>query len=590
MATTRVTCFNDHGYKYDGTTSEGLTELLVGADYAGAAGNFREQLAALQFALPQLNDQNITSAKLYLYVKETKRLVEIEPQFWDIRERITTKSYNTFLNLYENSYVESGSETKAFDADNIIYNAWVSLDITGLVIGNNNNQTFSVVLRDIDHEEWGNVPALRHCVISSIEGGSAPYIIIEHENATPFRPTILYPDGDVVGNSGNLTFRWKYNAGVSAGQAKYEFGWRMQSAIQWNTTTVSSANQQHTMNAALFANGIVEWRVRTYNQLEMASEYSMGQFYVVGKPGNPVITGVKNDALTEITWSAQKTEESSARIRIIKDGSEIYNSGIISGGIEDAHRPNIILPNGTYSAILSIANIYDLWSDPVPKAFTINRIRPAVPVLKAQSYGDYVELYFTGDTNIYYIYRAEEDGEFQPICRLEAGYRSAYMYQDFAVKSGKKYRYYVRAYNGGIADSHQADVYVRYDGYYLSCVADMKKRVSLILSESEEYIPLSIARKNENYLLQYLGRKYPVKEAGEFASCSLQITAFIYRKEAEKLNEIMGMNDIFCIRGRGILMFADISSAGYINAFFDQGFVVSLTLEKLDYDGVISYV
>ena len=52
----------------------------------------------------------------------------------------------------------------------------------------------------------------------------------------------------------------------------------------------------------------------------------------------------------------------------------------------------------------------------------------------------------------------------------------------------------------------------------------------------------------------------------------------------------MGMNDIFCIRGRGILMFADISSAGYINAFFDQGFVVSLTLEKLDYDGVISYV
>ena len=59
------------------------------------------------------------------------------------------ESYNTFLNLYENSYVESGSETKAFDADNIIYNAWVSLDITGLVIGNNNNQTFSVVLRDM---------------------------------------------------------------------------------------------------------------------------------------------------------------------------------------------------------------------------------------------------------------------------------------------------------------------------------------------------------------------------------------------------------------------------------------------------------
>ena len=159
----------------------------------------------------------------------------IRDRFWDIKERITTNSYNTFLNLYENSFVESGSESKAFDADNIIYNSWVALDITGLVIGNNNNKTFSVILRDIDQEEWGNVPTLRRCVISSIEGGNAPYIIIEHENATPFRPTILYPDGEVVGNSGNLTFRWKYNAGVSAGQAKYEFGWRMQSATQWNT-------------------------------------------------------------------------------------------------------------------------------------------------------------------------------------------------------------------------------------------------------------------------------------------------------------------------------------------------------------------
>ena len=383
MATTTVTCFNDRNYRDNSILAIKDSRMLIGAEYAGE--NYREYFGLMQFSIPALYDQNITSAKLYLYVLESKIKVTLEPQFYDIREEVRINTYDSFMNNYGDKYVLSGSDTKTFESSSTIYKSWISLDITNLIVGNNNNPTFSIVLVDNEHNQWasgaGGVPTPYVAHVATIEEGHAPYIIISHENATPFRPTILYPDGDVIQNSGPVTFRWKYNAGVSAGQAKYEFGWKMQSNTAWNATTVTSAAGQHTVDASTFVNGIAEWRVRTYNNLGLSSEYAYGQFYVVGRPGNPIITGIKNDALTEISWSAEKSEESSARVKILKDGKEIYDSGVISGGIEDIHKPDIILPNGVYAATLAIANIYDLWSDSIGKTFTINRTRPDVPEL-----------------------------------------------------------------------------------------------------------------------------------------------------------------------------------------------------------------
>ena len=394
-------------------------------------------------------------------------------------------------------------------------------------MGNNANSTFSIVLVDNNHDQWasgaGGTQAPYVCRVATIEGGYAPYIEITHEDAKPFKPSIMYPDGDILPNSGNVTFRWKYNSGFSAGQAKYDFGWKMQSESQWNDVMVATSNQQHTMDASAFRNGIAEWRVRTYNGIGMVSEYATGQFYVVGKPGNPIITGVKNDALTEITWSAERSEESSARVKIMQYGKEIYDSGIISGGIEDAHKPNIILQNGVYAAILSIANIYDLWSDQVSKSFTINCQRPDTPELTVQSYDDFVKLDFSGNINSFYIYRAEGEREFLPIAYINPPFSNkGYRYEDYGVKSDRMYRYYVRAYyDGGISDSKIREVFVKYDGYYISEINHMNKRVKLILSNDSEYIPVNMSKENSNALVNYLGRRYPIKEAGTFSKRTL---------------------------------------------------------------------
>lgn len=594
MAMTKVTCFNDKNYRNNNILALNDSRMLIGADYGGE--NYREYFGLMQFAIPALYDQNITSAKLYLYVTESKTRVTFETQFYNIKEVVNINTYDSFENMYGDKYVMSGNDEKVFDVSSTIYNSWVSLDITNLVVGNNANPTFSIVLVDNNHDQWasgaGGTQIPYVCRVATIEGGYAPYIEITHEDAKPFKPSIIYPDGDILPNSGNVTFRWKYNSGFSAGQAKYDFGWKMQSESQWNDVMVATSNQQHTMDASAFRNGIAEWRVRTYNGIGMVSEYAMGQFYVVGKPGNPIITGVKNDALTEITWSAERSEESSARIRIMQYGKEIYDSGVISGGIEDTHKPNIILQNGVYAAILSIANIYDLWSDQVSKSFTINCQRPDTPELTVQSYDDFVRLEFSGNINSFYIYRAEGEREFLPIAYVNPPFSNkGYSYEDYGVKSDRMYRYYVRAYyDGGISDSKIREVFVKYDGYYIAEINHMEKRVKLMLSNDSEYIPVNMSKENSNALVNYLGRRYPVKEAGTFSKRTLSITAFIYGGQEEVLEEIMDANGVYCFRGRNIVAYVDITSYNASNAFFDKGYIINLSMEQLEHGEGISYV
>lgn len=157
---------------------------------------------------------------------------------------------------------------------------------------------------------------------------------------------------------------------------------KMQSATAWNSSTVTSSNKYHTMDASSFANGVLEWRVKTYNAKGLSSEFSTAQFFVVGKPPTPEISSVKNNAITEIRWEAAKAEEVAAQVRITKNAVTIYDSGRIAGGINDVYIPDIMLSDGMYAALLRISNLYDMWSDWISRTFTISGTKPNKPTLK----------------------------------------------------------------------------------------------------------------------------------------------------------------------------------------------------------------
>ena len=253
--------------------------------YAGSgemmvSGN--NSFGIIQFNIPTLTDISISSAKLRLYCKESDANKKIFAKLYDISFRLPDGLlYEDFAQYANQAVLESGGNF-VFLTESSSYNAWIEFDIANLITGNlgKNNFTLSI------NSSGGD----RRVLFSTIEGGNSPQIVINYTDSTPLPPTLKYPIGDILENSGAVTFEWEYNAGTSTGQAKYEFGWKMQSDTLWNSRTVTSSNKHHTMDASSFANGVVEWRVKTYNAKGLSSEFSTAQFFVVGKPPTPEIS------------------------------------------------------------------------------------------------------------------------------------------------------------------------------------------------------------------------------------------------------------------------------------------------------------
>lgn len=546
--------------------------------YAGSgemmvSGN--NSFGIIQFNIPTLTDISISSAKLRLYCKESDANKKIFAKLYDISFRLPDGLlYEDFAQYANQAVLESGGNF-VFLAESSSYNAWIEFDIANLITGNlgKNNFTLSI------NSSGGD----RRVLFSTIEGGNSPQIVINYTDSTPLPPTLKYPIGDILENSGTVTFEWEYNAGTSTGQAKYEFGWKMQSDTLWNSRTVTSSNKHHTMDASSFANGVVEWRVKTYNAKGLSSEFSTAQFFVVGKPPTPEISSAKNNAITEIRWEAAKAEEVAAQIQITKNAVVIYDSGRIAGGIDDVYVPDIILPDGMYAALLRISNLYDMWSDWISRTFTISGTKPNKPTLKAYNQGDYAVLEYSGNATTYFIYRSEDGGEFIPIVQTIEK-----RYEDFTMRSGKRYRYFVRAYTQSYTDSDIVETYISYKGTYIAPVDNLKKRIRIILSEDEE-MELGIGAEREKSLNTYTGRNYPVMEIGDLITRTINLSGFLYAADARYLESLVSMGKTFCVRNREYRMFCSAGSLSMTQKLFFGGYNFGITMTEIDYEEKVRF-
>ena len=575
MATQKINCFYDT-YVRDGsdnTSYESSEYLQVGPNTTGV----------VQFNLPALEEINISSAKLFLYLFTMGGNIEIVPKLFDWHEALSGLTYRTFRSLLSGKVVLESEDSMVCNGTANQINRWESIDITNLIIGHLGENYYTLGLYGPRIQSGENTYGT---VLRTIESGFPMYIQIEYTYAPPFKPTIVYPNGDAISNTGILRFQWKYNSSGSTGQQKFDLQWKMQSETEWKTISQTTPNTYYDIDASSFSNGIVEWQVRTYNNKGMASDWASSQFVVIGKPANPVITGVKNDAITEIIWQANRSEESAARIRILQGGQEIYDSGIIPAGIEDAHKPDLILQNGRYTALLSISNMYGMWSNEVSYSFDVSNPAPEAPDLKVTGKGNHILLECSSNTEdcSYIIYRSEDGGEFFPIDMTRD--RS---YADFHVKPGIRYQYFVRAYKKSYSDSQKGDAIAKYRGFYLSEVGSMDECVNLFLHDSEYYVPVKEGRSNNNVRVSYYGRKKPVKETGMLEFRSISIEAYLNNRIFPIIEKIFEKNGIYCFRGENILMYCDITGFDFQNAFFNHGKMVSLTLEEIDYDQVVRF-
>lgn len=572
MAEQTIICTGDTFIsRYSGSDNNyGSAELAMWREISASAfmGIF------VQFNFPAFDNKEIVSAVIRLHNKIKVKNSIIGCAQYNIPD-ISNLTGNLFYSKYLDSDIAwspTEYETKATVEDN---NEWIEWDVTSIVKNNVGKNNVVLAVYSIDDKVVPNLS----WKYTSKEGGRTPYINVVYNNAVPSLPTILYPNGDVIEKSGSITFQWKYNSLYDTGQAKFEFGWRKQGEAEWTTISQNTSDQSYTMETAAISIGIVEWRVQTYNAINAASGYAYGTFELTGRPASPIITGMKNEAITEITWKCNESENAVYTLQIIKDGKTIHDSGERAGGLSDSYVPDMMLENGQYVVKMRIGSVYGIWSDESAQVFSITAPVPPKPSIRVSALDAGVKITTDSAAGTKYVYRSEEGGVYSPIGRFAGN-----EYEDYTVKSGRLYRYIIRAYAGGYTDSTEADIIVKYKGVRLAEVSNLAESIRIIKSTSDWHIEIQQKKSNESELVSYEGRTYKVKESGIHKESTISTSFYLPNKEAELLERIHGLNGIYLFRNSETCICCEITDFSFKNDLFDRGKTFDLSLSRINYD------
>lgn len=163
------------------------------------------------------------------------------------------------------------------------------------------------------------------------------------------------PNNEVT--NGEITFAWNYSN--TSGEPQYAFDLQISSDnTTWETVLshIVASSTSVVFNQTLAGDSY--WRVRGYNQDDVAGDWSSSLSYLNSVPPQPpVISEIIPGGRIQVRWSADG--QISYRIRVLDDISNepVYDSGD-TYGTESLALVNTYLPNGVYKVQVKVSNIY----------------------------------------------------------------------------------------------------------------------------------------------------------------------------------------------------------------------------------------
>lgn len=106
-----------------------------------------------------------------------------------------------------------------------------------------------------------------------------PYVTLTYGDVPPQPPTSLYPSGTTEDPRNIIKFAWVHNSESKTPQKRFELQYSLDRGITWTTITQETPVQNYEMPAGTFPqSGTVTWRIRTTDENDEISEYSMASF------------------------------------------------------------------------------------------------------------------------------------------------------------------------------------------------------------------------------------------------------------------------------------------------------------------------
>lgn len=180
---------------------------------------------------------------------------------------------------------------------------------------------------------------------------------ISTEDAVP-TVTPISPINEV--HYGTATFKWNYSISTGTAQRAYTLQVSPDGST-WTTLSDHVATSATTMTTDVSVSGTVYWRVRAYNQDDVASAWSAVASFVNNiPPAAPTITSISATGRPVITWAA--SNQIAYQVQILQNGDVLEDSGAVySSGAE--YRAEEYLVAGSYVARVRIYNEYGRISD-----------------------------------------------------------------------------------------------------------------------------------------------------------------------------------------------------------------------------------
>ncbi len=172
-----------------------------------------------------------------------------------------------------------------------------------------------------------------------------------------------------------VTFQWDYNSASGAEQYAFDIQYSDDQAA-WNDVASHVVSALQIYTATVPESGTLYWRVRGYNQDDIAGAWSnVCTFINYYKADTPVLVGVSGTGRITVSWSSN--DQIAYRVSV---GS--YDSGWIYS-MNTTHFVNEYLPNGDYEIKVKIINSIGMSSDWGIMPYTQN-IVSAVPVVTVE--------------------------------------------------------------------------------------------------------------------------------------------------------------------------------------------------------------
>ena len=315
--------------------------------------------------------------------------------------------------------------------------------------------------------------------------------------------TALSPNNAIV--YGEPTFTWLYENALGNLQTAFDLQISTD-AVSWSDIATHEVSADTTYTTTVSIGGTLYWRVRSYNQADVASEWSnVLSFSNILPPSPPTITGVSGTGRITVTWTS--TNQSAYQVMIGE-----HDSGWVFSA-NKSYFLNEYLADGTYEIKVRVTNGIGLFSEWATMTYSQTG-RVAGPSASIEMKEGYNEITISGSFDRYYIIR---NGVV--IAETDAGTYSDYFCNDVD-------DYVIRGVN---ADDTFGDSVLT--GRYICrkpALIDTENTILYVNERLDEEPQISSSDTLEVAAVKYLGRTKPVHHIGQLitrtwsVSCSRQ--------------------------------------------------------------------